>query len=370
MKNCFILYLLVITTGIAAKDVFKVVTANVNIMPQDLNILTSGSPSERASQIAEALLTQQPQTDVYVLQELYDEAASNKLIELLKKAGFDYFNGPTKDQLEKYWKKKGKSSRRTAKNSGQAVFVKKDTGLQVDSYEVFPFINAGIEGIGVLEAYLPKGVIHIKISRKDNGEAISIFAHHLQAELGFFAADKIAHGELKEAAKTIASDIIHLQPSKKLRETQPSKKLQEKYPSYVEEVRKKQIQAAVNWINQLKKEGKVADQLLHIGDFNLIAGTPEYARLLKTLDVVPVTDKELVTICNPKNTTWNKLVQPAYIKVCKYINNYGWMDLGLVNADFKKKVNTVDVVDLKNKKGKSVTDHSSVSVTFDKVFEK
>lgn len=340
---------------------FTVVTANINLMPKGLSIATSGKADIRARQIADSLIKQYPHADIIVLQEMYDDEASKFLIQKLKASGYDYYPGPTKQQLETYWKKKYCFVLGSAKNSGQGVFVRKASNLKVDSYNVLPFINAEIEGIGVLEAYVPKGVIHLKLSRNEGNESFSLFAHHLQAEIGLFALSRVLHGQLKEFPKTILSDLIHFQPYQKLRD---------KYPNYLQAIRKRQLQATMKWIKTLKKEGKVANQILHIGDFNFIANTPEYNHVLKLMHVVPITDKSLITICDPENTTWSRWTRPFYIALGKYINNYGWMDLGLVSSNLKRKVDTVEVIDLKNEQGKSVTDHESVAVTFDDLFEK
>ena len=45
------------------------------------------------------------------------------------------------------------------------------------------------------------------------------------------------------------------------------------------------------------------------------------------------------------------------------------MDLVLVSPNLKKKVNEVEVVDLRTPQGKSVTDHESVSLILDNVFK-
>ncbi len=88
------------------------------------------------------------------------------------------------------------------------------------------------------------------------------------------------------------------------------------------------------------------------------------------MDVMPATEKtDLVTIGSQENTTWNKYIRPLYRAICKYINNYGWMDLVLVSTSLKEKVNTVEIVDLKNPQGKSVTEHESVATTFNNVFK-
>jgi len=39
---------------------FKIVTANINLMPQGLNIATTGNPKKRAIQIVKSLLEQHP----------------------------------------------------------------------------------------------------------------------------------------------------------------------------------------------------------------------------------------------------------------------------------------------------------------------
>ncbi len=347
----------------ASNDPLKIVTANINLMPKGLNIVTSGNPNERARQIAESLLRQHPNTDLYFLQEMYDDAPSNALIARLKEEGFDYYPGPTRRQLQEYWRKKYRFVLGAAKNSGQGIFIRRSSGLKVESYDVFAFVESGIEGIGLLEAFVPKGVIHVKLSHKQEGaQAISIFGHHLQAEIGLFALSRFLHRQWLQLPKTIASDIVHLQQFQKLRE---------KYPNYLEAIRKRQIAATMNWIQQLKNDNKVADQIVHIGDFNLIAGSPEYKRLLTAMKVVPATDQpDLVTICNPENTTWGKWTKPLYGKICRYINNYGWMDLGLVSPNLRSKVNEIDVVDLKTPQGKSVTDHESVTLILDNVFKK
>ncbi len=340
----------------------KIITANINLMPKGLKIVTIGNPNERARQIAESLLRQHPNTDVYFLQEMYDDVPSNALIAQLKQSGFDYYPGPTKQQLRKYWRKKYSFVVGSAKNSGQGIFIKRSSGLTVESYDIFAFVESGIEGIGLLEAFVPKGVIHVKLSRKQEGnQTVSIFGHHLQAEVGLFALSRFLHRQWLQLPKTIASDIVHLQPFQKLRE---------KYPNYLEAIRRRQIAATMNWIQQLERDDKVAEQIIHIGDFNLIAGSPEYRRLLTTMKVVPATDQpDLVTVCNAENTTWGKWTKPIYFKICKYINNYGWMDLVLVSPNLKKKVNEVEVVDLRTPQGKSVTDHESVSLILDNVFK-
>ena len=338
---------------------FTVVSANINLMPKGLSIATSGKADIRAQQIGDALVKQHPSADIFVLQEMYDDEASRLLIQNLKAFGYDFYVGPTKQQLEDYWKKKYRFILGSAKNSGQGVFVRKASNLTVDSYDVFPFINAGIEGIGVLESYVPKGVIHLKVSQNNGGESFSLFAHHLQAEIGLFALSKLVQGQLTEVPKTVLSDVIHLQPYQKLRD---------KYPNYLQKIRTKQLEATMKWIDALKKEGKVSNQILHIGDFNFIAGTKEYEKVLKLMHVVPVTDKTLVTMCNPENSTWSRWTRPLYIALCRYINNNGWMDLGLVSPNLKKKVDSVEVIDLQNEEGKSVTDHESIAVTFDNLF--
>lgn len=105
---------------------------------------------------------------------------------------------------------------------------------------------------------------------------------------------------------------------------------------------------------------------MHIGDFNIIAGSKEYKDLIKTMEVLPATDRtDLVTIGSAINTTWNIFTRPLYQFACWYLNNYGWMDLVLINENLKSKVHSVAVVDLKNKQGKSVTDHETVAVVFD-----
>jgi len=342
----------------------KIVTANINLMPKDLDITTSGNADERALQIADALLKQHPNTDVYFLQEMYDEQASVKLTKKMQESGFDYYAGPTKEQLEKYWSEKKYSfSSKVAGNSGEAIFVRRDSGLKVESYDVLAFCEYGVEGIGVLETYVPKGVIHVKLSSNASNEgkkSISIFGYHLQAEIGLFGLSYFVQGQWSKLPKTIFSDIIHVQPFQMLRE---------KFPNYLEEIRKSQIQAAKKWIDDLQQQGKIANHRVYIGDFNLIAGSQEYKNLLKELRVVPATDRtDLVTIGNQANTTWSRFARPLYRFACKYVNNYGWMDLVLVDATLKNKVKSVRVVGLKNLLGQSVTDHESVSMILENVF--
>ncbi len=339
----------------------KVVTANINLMPKGLNIATSGNTDERALQIADSLLRQHPMTDVYFLQEMYDNQASAKLIKKMKEAGFDYYPGPTKEQLEKYWDtKKYSFPSEKAKNSGQAFFVRKDKGLKVESYDILAYCECDVEGIGALETYVPKGVIHIKLSNNTGSESVSIFGYHLQAEIGLFGLTYLMQGQWSKLPEIISSDIIHLQPLQILRE---------KYPNYLEEIRKRQIQATKKWIDSLHQQGKIADYRVHLGDFNIIAGSQEYKNILKELEVVPATDRtDLVTIGNRENTTWGKLTKPFYCFACKYVNNYGWMDLILVNQPLKNNVKIVKVVDLKNSSGQSLTDHESVSVILENIF--
>jgi hypothetical protein len=339
----------------------NIVTANINLMPKGLNLATSGDADKRALQICDALLKQHPNTDVYFLQEMYDDQASSKIIERMKAAGFDYYAGPTKEQLKKHWDaKKYSFSADAAKNSGEAFFVRKDNGLRIESYDVLAFCEHGVEGIGVLETYVPKGVIHVKLSSNTGNKSISIFGYHLQAEIGLFGLSYFAQGEWSKLSKTVLSDLVHLQPFQILRE---------KYPNYLEEIRKRQIQATKKWIDDLQAQGKVAECRVHLGDFNLIAGTQEYKKLLKELQVVPATDSsDLVTIGNQANTTWSRFTRPLYRFACKYVNNYGWMDLVLVNAALKNKIKSVAVIGLKNNLGQSVTDHESVSVVLNNVF--
>lgn len=339
----------------------KIVTANINLMPKDLDVATSGNADERALQIADSLLKQHPNTDVYFLQEMYDDQASVKLIKKMQESGFDYYAGPTKEQLEKYWREKNFSSpSKGAENSGEAIFLRRDNGLKVESYDVLAFCEYGVEGIGVLETYVPKGVIHVKLSSNEGKKSISIFGYHLQAEIGLFGLFYFVQGQWSKLPKTIFSDIIHLQPFQMLRE---------KLPNYLEEIRKSQIQATKKWIDDLQQQGKIANETVHLGDFNLIAGSQEYKDLLKELQGVPATDRtDLVTIGNQANTTWSRLARPLYRFACKYLNNYGWMDLILVDATLKNKVKSVTVVGLKNHLGQSITDHESVSMILENVF--
>jgi hypothetical protein len=357
---CLSLIGITLVTKTSDNTTFKVVTANINLMPKSLNIATTGKSKDRAIEIVKALIDQHPNTDVYVIQEMYDTPSSTTFVEGLEQKGFTFYPGPAKEVLASHWKKNNYFVLGSAKNSGQGIFIRNDIGLKVESYDILSFIDKGIEGIGVLETYVPKGVIHIRLSRKDGNQSISIFGHHLQAEVGLFALSHLMRGKLLQCMQAIASDIIHFQPSQRLRA---------RFPNYLEAIRKRQIAATMNWIKELKKENKVSPQILHIGDFNLIAGTPEYRQLLKTMHVVPVTDRtDLVTIGHPENTTWGRWTRPTYQALCKYLNNYGWMDLALVTPNLKNKVANVRVIDLKNEKNKSVTDHASLAVTFSDVF--
>lgn len=333
----------------------KIVTANINLMPKGLNLATSGNANERAIQVADSLLKQHPNTDVYFLQEMYDDQASEKLVKRMDEAGFEYYAGPNKEQLKKHWiAKKYLFSPETAKNSGEGFFVRRDKGLKVESYDTLAFCDSGVEGIGVLETYVPKGVVHVKLSSNMGNKSISIFGYHLQAEIGLFGLSHAMQGQWSKLPKTICSDFVHLQPFQTLRE---------KYPNYLEEIRKRQIQSAKGWIDRLQREGKVADSRVHTGDFNLIAGSQEYKNLAQELQVVPATDRtDLVTIGNQANTTWNRFIRPIYRFACKYLNNYGWMDLILVDAALKSKVKSIAVVGLKNDLNQSVTDHESVAM--------
>lgn len=339
----------------------KIVTANINLMPKGLDLATSGDAEERALQISESLLKQHPNTDVYFVQEMYDDQASEKLIKKMQESGFDYYPGPTKEQLKKCWSaKKYSFSSEKAKNSGEAFFVRKDNGLKVESYDILAYCERGVEGIGVLETYVPKGVIHLKLSSGKGNKSISVFGYHLQAEVGLFGLSYVMQRQWSKLPKIISSDVIHLQPFQMLRE---------KYPNYLEEIRKRQIHTTKKWIDGLQRQGKVAVHRVHVGDFNLIAGSQEYKNLLQSLQVVPATDcTDLVTIGNQENTTWGRLTRPLYRLACKYVNNYGWMDLVLVDAALKNKVKSVTVVDLKNSLGQSVTDHESVAMILENVF--
>jgi len=315
---------------VAVRPIFgelNIVTANINLMPKGLNMLTSGNADERALQIFESLLKQHPNTDVYFLQELYDDQASAKLIKKMKESGFDYYPGPTKEQLATYWNTKKYSFKSgKAKNSGEAMFIRK--GLKVESYDVLAYCECGVEGIGLLETYVPKGVVHVKLSSDMGSKSISIFGYHLQAEIGLFGLSYFMRRQWLKLPKTILSDIIHLQPFQKIRQ---------KYPNYLEEIRTRQVQVTKKWIDNLQQQGKVADQRVHLGDFNLIAGSQEYKNLLSELQVIPATDRtDLVTIGNQENTTWNRWIRPLYRFAAKYVNNYGWMDLILVDASLKK----------------------------------
>lgn len=197
----------------------RIVTANINLMPPGLAFATTGKPQERAEDIVSALLEKHPNTDVYVIQELYDEAASQVVVDQMTKKGFRHCPGP---------KKRGEKTI----NSGQAIFVKQD--IKVEANEVLTFSDHNIQGIGVLETYVPKGVIHVKLTK--NEVSISIFGYHLQAEVGLFAIDRAMRKQWSDIPNIIISDLIHLQPFQWLRE---------RYPNYLTEIRKKQIEATM-----------------------------------------------------------------------------------------------------------------------------
>ncbi|CAL4156269.1 unnamed protein product [Meganyctiphanes norvegica] len=275
----------------------RIVSVNVNLMPSGaLSFLTSGTPEQRASQLADFLLQNHGMhTDIFYIQELYHVNASNVFKSKLDEAEFQPFEGPKAgiyNGLEyKY-------------NSGQVIFMNKKR-LKIDLHsqnnmpnvdeETVPsedqkstqtvkytvthldslaFPSYGIHGKGPLEKCVPKGAIWLRLNVKNIND----------------------NSEMEQ--QILDTYYLHLQ----------SDPLALLYNFNPKQVRTDQIKPLKDYSVFNTKNVKIPHHNLFIGDFNIASNWNEFTSLNEFLNVAPVNDTKCVTIGCPSNTSHNPLV--------------------------------------------------------------